>query len=481
MAADPVTSRRAEPVDGADVQALVLQGYGRLRAAAYVLLGVSAPAAARRWLADLLPEVSTGPGRPGGDAVNVAVTASGLSRLGLPDATLSGFSLEFLEGMTSPHRSRLLGDLGAAAPQHWAWGAPQGPPVDLMLLVFTLDEETLERRLEEHRRRAEEHGLQVLRTLSTHDLGRDEHFGFRDGLSQPVIAGQRGGAAMHTVRPGEFLLGYRNEHDELPRTPLVDPADDPGDVLGADVAGSPRKDLGRNGSYLVARSLSQDVGGFWGFLDQATRHPDGSSDPEARTALAARMVGRWPSGAPLTRTPDRDRPELAEDNDFGYDADDRAGLHCPIGAHVRRTNPRDSLPPRPGTPASLAVNRRHRLLRRGRPYGPPVDLETALRAGPGSDDVRGLHFLAVCADIARQFEFVTHTWALNPHFAGLYDDADPLLSGHQAQGTHFTVQATPLRRRVGDVPAFVTVRGGAYFFLPGIRALRYLSRLGEHG
>src|SRR5262249_57657409 len=122
---------------------------------------------------------------------------------------------------------------------------------------------------------------------------------------------------------------------------------------------------GRNGSDLVGGQLAQDVDGFWRYAQEATRRPDGSADQEASVALAAKMVGRWPSGAPLARTPDRDDPRFAGDNSFGYHHADPTGYACPLGAHVRRVNPRDSLDPRPGTVASLRVNDRHRLLRRG--------------------------------------------------------------------------------------------------------------------
>ena len=294
---------------------------------------------------------------------------------------------------------------------------------------------------------------------------------------------------MHTVAPGEFLLGYLNEHGQHSRSPLVPAAADPGGLLprrprSGDAASGPvaagledAHDFGRSGSYLVLRTLDQDVGGFWRFMDAATRTPQGAPDPEARTRLAARMVGRWPSGAPLTRAPEADEPGLAEDNDFGYQAQDPHGLGCPLGAHVRRTNPRDSLPPKPGTQDSIDVGKRHRLLRRGRAYGAPVSPEEALAEDPGEPDRRGLHFVALCADIARQFEFISHTWVMNPSFGGLLDDADPLLGGHTGRGTSFTLQDAPVRRRVTDVPAFVTVRGGAYFFLPGARALGYLAQL----
>ena len=141
-------------------------------------------------------------------------------------------------------------------------------------------------------------------------------------------------------------------------------------------------------------------------------------------------------------------------------------MRCPLGAHVRRANPRDSLPPNPGTEESRQVNRRHRLLRRGRNYGPG--------GTEPSDAPRGLHFLCLNANIARQYEFVQHSWVNDPNFAGMVGVEDPL-TGPRAGTTSFIEPAVPVRRRHTGLPQFVQVRGGAYFFLPGIRALRYLS------
>jgi deferrochelatase/peroxidase EfeB len=136
---------------------------------------------------------------------------------------------------------------------------------------------------------------------------------------------------------------------------------------------------------------------------------------------------------------------------------------------VRRANPRDALDASVGPERSVTFSNRHRLLRRGRAYGDP--------AGTSG---RGLHFISLSANIARQFEFVQHTWLNNPKFAGLYDDADPLVAAHSGTaGRTFTVQARPVRERVTGLPPFVTVTGGAYFFLPGRRALRYLAALPE--
>jgi deferrochelatase/peroxidase EfeB len=186
------------------------------------------------------------------------------------------------------------------------------------------------------------------------------------------------------------------------------------------------------------------------------------------------MVGRWPDGAPLAVSPVVDDPALSDANDFGYHALDEHGLNCPAGAHVRRANPRDSLDPDPGTVRSYELNKRHRLLRRGRAYGPPVSLEAAL--GERDEAERGIHFACLAGNLSRQFEFVQHTWVNNPKFAGGYDEVDPIAGVRGPAGASFRIPATPVRERLTGLPSFVTVRGGGYFFMPGIRALAYLGR-----
>jgi len=270
------------------------------------------------------------------------------------------------------------------------------------------------------------------------------------------------------VPAGEFVLGYKNNRGQLTDRPLLPASADPQRLLLPDPTGSGQVDLGRNGSYLVLRQLEQDVEGFWRFLGQATRAPDGADDHGRTIALAAKMVGRWPSGAPLVKAPDRDAPALGGDNDFGYRGDP-LGLACPLGAHIRRVNPRDSLDPEPA--ASLDATGRHRLLRRGRRYG---------MAGHGRYGT-GLYFICLVADLARQFEFVQHTWLDNPTFSGLYDDADPLAGSRRPSGGTFTAPARPVRHRYLDLPRFVRTRAGAYFFLPGVSAMRYLAQLQDTG
>jgi len=464
-----------------DIQGLFARGYGDLKAAAFLLLGIEDAVAARRWLSEIAGAVTSAEARPAGHALNVAFTSSGLARIGLPADAFEMFSNEFVTGMTTPHRSRILGDLDGNAPERWEWGGPSGPQIDLALLLYALDDAGLQRLEEEQTGRLTAGGLVLRLRLGTSDLDDFEPFGFRDGISQPFVEGlSKTGPAERTVRAGEFVLGYPNEYGLYTDRPLLDANDDPASMLPRDPQGSGCADLGRNGSYLVFRQLQQDVPDFWRYVDGATRGPDGTSDPHARVRLAAKMVGRWPGGAPLALTPDADDPALADANDFAYHELDPRGARCPVGSHVRRSHPRDSLDPRPGTGDSWEINRRHRILRRGREYGTSLTIDEALAGGDTSE--RGLNFICLNANIQRQFEFISHTWLNNPKFDRLYDDADPVTAPSAPFGGTFTIPTDGVRERVTNVPRFVSVKGGAYFFLPGLVALRYLAGMtGEPG
>jgi len=459
------------------MQGLLLRGYGGLRAACFMLYGVEHPAAAREFLAALADRVTPASRKPAQQALHIAVTVPGLRRLGLPDAVVAGFPLEMREGMVTAHRSRILGDVDASAPEGWKFGGPAGPEVHMMLLVYGGNSSLLAPIVRELAGEAKEGGLGEIVRLETTDIGRAEHFGFRDGISQPRLEGI--GSATHgqdeTLRAGELVLGYRDEYGLYALRPMVASHEDPAGTLPADAGGSPQHDLGRNGSYLVFRQLEQDVHGFWRYVDAAARHDGRGANPEARIELASKLVGRWPGGAPLVLSPDSDDPALADANDFRYHAADAYGQRCPVAAHVRRANPRDSLDPRPGTARSIEVANHHRLLRRGRSYGPRLPMDDALAHG-GDDTPRGLYFICLNTNLSRQFEFVQQTWVRSPKFAGLYDEPDPILAGGS-----FSIPTETVRRRLPDVPRFVTVRGGAYFFLPGIRAVRYLAGLGGVG
>jgi Dyp-type peroxidase family len=467
-----------------DIQGIIVRGYGSLNDTYFILLAIEDVDASKTWVAELANEVRNGEARPYDPVVNIAFTFPGLGKLGLPEGVLAQFPREIREGMTTEHRSRILGDHGDSAPEKWEWGGPTNTEFHILLMLYAQDEEHLQDYYASHADRFTKHGLQEVHRLHALTLnGRKEHFGFRDGIAQPLLEGlDKPGAPSNRVRTGEFILGYPNEYNQYPISPLLDPSMDPAGILSQSASQAELRDLGRNGSYLVFRQLSQHVHRFWNFLHQATKNPDGTSNHEAMIRLASKMVGRWPSGAPLMNSPDRDNPALQDDDSFGYHHVDPYGYRSPISSHTRRTNPRDMLEPRPGSQRSIDLGNRHRIIRRGRAYGRPIaesmDPVELLNSGDDNQD-RGLHFLCFNTTIGRQFEFIQQTWANSKKFAGLYDDADPLIGDHDPQengytGT-FTVPAPPVRKRITGIPRFVQTKGGAFFFMPGIRALRYIA------
>ena len=485
-----------QPEELKDIQGIVISGYGHLHCAAYMMLQVSEAVAARGWLGTITDQVTTSEAKQEGTSFNIAVTHRGLAQLGLDGETLATFSRPFLEGMATEHRSRILGDAEENAPANWTWGGnDEARAVDILLLVFAVDEVTMDAALAEKRAEFASSGIAELRTLVA---GRQddshEHFGFADGMGQPAIEGTppaEKAVARNVIKAGELLLGYINDYDKPADSPMVDAARDAKPLLRPPLvvdAGAPAAvhDLGRNGTYLVFRQLAQNVAMFRHFVDEATRGLDGQLDRSASDRLAAKFVGRWQNGAPLAMSPDADDPTLSAADDFGYRDSDAFGFKCPIGSHVRRSNPRDTLGP--DGPTALKTANRHRILRRGRSYGHrPADPRVA-------DPIdRGLLFLCLNSDIERQFEFVQQTWINNPVFGGLNGEVDPLIGninktetaasqGNAGNGAAdrdaiFTVQADPLRTRVHNLERFVTVKGGDYFFLPSIRALRFLASL----
>jgi len=499
---DPLQPQKPAPspqIEEDDVQGLVARSYRKLEQACYVTVHFGdrvEAAAARGWVGGLAGRVTPASKRGAevtreGRALNVGLTFQGVRALGLDQTTLSTFGLEFMEGMTGEHRQRALGDTGPLAPETWAWGGPKNPVVHAMLFLFAATPEGLQGLLDEETRYAAAAGITLGAPLGSVMLAGDkEHFGFHDGIAQPRIDGLRASADAPSNEPkipaGEVVLGYHNAYGHFPAAPSVPvteaagklfkeaPADPYNTTLGK------RLDFGKNGSYVVFRQYAQDVKAFWSFVDQAAHH-----DAARRKWLAARMVGRWPNGTPLEHAPDTEEPfDAATANKFLYAKDDLYGERCPLGSHIRRTNPRDGMGPTPTE--SLLVADRHRLLRRGRAYGPPLadSFEPAdiLKSDGGGE--RGLHFICFNTDLGRQFEFVQSTWVNSMKFDGLYADPDPVIAPHrdpENPATHpeevsrFTVQQCPVRHRVSGIPRFVTVRGGAYLFMPGLKALKYLS------
>ena len=485
-----------------DVQGLVRFGYRHLTEACFLLLRVKDLAAARAWLvqvpitsavkADPLPE----------SALQVAFTSEGLRALEVAPDLRKEFSAEFVAGMASDAaRARRLGDVGANDPSGWQWGTGERVPHVAVLLYARSG------RLAEWEQKIDAQcaaGFERVERLATSDLQDVEPFGFVDGISQPQVDWER----KRPVRDqdqleysnvsclGEFLLGYPNEYGLFTPRPLMAPQRDPGALLPRAEDAPDQADLGRNGCYLVMRQLRQDVQGFSRELDRQAQ-----GDADLRERLAAAMVGRKKNGEPLvapsgdsvaggTSTP---RSTL---NDFTYQTDPR-GVRCPLGAHIRRTNPRNADLP-PGARGILsrlwrmlgfnataleqdlvASTRFHRLLRRGRTFGAGVAPSLSPTESSSNADT-GIHFICLVANIKRQFEFVQSAWLMGSKFDGL-TESDPLL-GHRlpdpgdSPTDGFSIpQADGPDRRLNSLPQFVTVQGGAYFFLPGIRALRYLA------
>jgi len=452
------------------IQGLALFGYGHLEYGAYLFLHIEDAAQGRAWLSQLTPQVTAAQEEKGAEAVNIALTFPGLKALGLSDDALGTFPRQFQEGMAAPDRARILGDEGESAPERWQYGGPATEEVHGLLMLFAHTARGRKELVKRHATLLAERGLRVLQhEESERPRHNEEHFGFRDGLSQPAIEGSPAKPKPgDTVLPaGEFLLGYPNAYGQIPFEPTVSqPARV--DALRPDQNDMGRLAFGKNGTYLVFRKLQQHVAPFWDYFRKEAA-ASGVSDIQAEARrLASKGVGRWRSGASLALSPDQDSGQ--PENDFGYRSLDPHGERCPFGAHVRRTNPRDMLPPE--TSDNTQTINHHRILRRGRPYGPCLtDTETAREDNAD----RGLLFLAINANIRRQFEFVQQTWINNPNFGGLYTDRDPLL-GNSPEAT-LTIPGTPLRTRLCGLPQFVTMRGGGYFFLPGLPALCYLAGL----
>ena len=470
-----------------DLQGVLPWGHSYMPWAKYVLLNIPEGATPVKFLKELMPEITGANERPGKLAMNIAFTHSGLARFGLPESTLDNFSREFKEGMNIPYRTFLLGDFGNNAPENWQWGAPQQDEVHISLMIFSIDKNERDKAYDDCSQTITNHGLKTLIALDSETLSDNkEHFGFRDGIGQPTYDGiPKKNPSPSVIATGEVLLGYKNQYDQYGRNAIVTEAKGDPSVLPTDQSGSGSPSFGQNGSYLVFRQLSQDVNLFWEFLKKEAT-TDGNFDKGDMIRYGSKMVGRWPNGAPMALFPDHE-PNNADPNKFDlfyYNPEDQYGYNCPRGSHLRRSNPRDAIAPNPE--GSLRITDKHRLLRRGRPYGPPVvssmNPEEILEKGPDNIE-RGLVFIAFCSDISRQYEFTQRAWTNSPKFDDLYDEADPVAGNHYKsdecplETDNFTIQGCPVRHRMNDLPNFIKTEGGAYFFLPGMSALEYLTTL----
>jgi len=435
------------PLELDDIQSGALHSRPTPYAAHYVVLRIDDGGAGREMLRQLLPAVGTTSLAPERDQqawVSVGFSFQGLKALGVPQDSLASFPEEFRQGMAA--RAARLGDTGESAPEHWE--KPFGTPdVHVAVSALSPDAARLEAVLSRARKAFENKpGVTPIWKLDAHVLptGR-EAFGFKDAIGQPAVEGS-GIPGTNPKDPplkaGEVLLGYEDETgapSPMPR-PQV---------------------LGRNGTYVTFRKLHQRVAAFRQYLRA------NSTSPGEEELLAAKMLGRWPSGAPLALCPMHDDPECGADprrnNDFLYH-DDPKGLKTPHGSHIRRMNARDS--------DIIGDPRLHRMIRRGTSYGPPLP-DGALE-DDGAD--RGLAFVFVGAHLARQFEFVQSQWVKDGTFFGATGDMDPLVGPNDGT-TQLTIPQLPIRRRLQGLPRFVVTRGGEYFFGPGLRGLRWLADL----
>ncbi len=478
------------------IQALVFGGLGMLREARFLMLEVKSAAPARAYLRDLGGRIAKGLVTRDDDpasALQVAFTRPGLDALGVRADVVATFPREFKEGMDDDVRAEALGDRGTDNdPVHWDWGRTEpgrDAYVHVLLLVYARDLPTLEDCLRVERERFGAGFFERVERRTKLLPDAKEHFGWRDGLSSPIEEkeGEKLPQWTDPLRIGEFVLGYQNEYKHVFETynesPTVELRHDPGEILARTRDGT-RKDLGRNGTYLVYREMTQKVLTFWRYLEEHSREP-GHDAVASAIALGAKMVGRWPAGKALALAPGPYDPPHGPENDFTYVADP-AGLKCPLGSHIRRSNPRDGLAPDRGAQDSLEMVRKHQLLRRGRPFGEPIvesmdPREVLANRDRPEDEQRGLHFICLVGHIERQFEFVQRNWVSSANFLGLFKDGDPIAAGRRPAGhlnpsDEFTCPDDPVRRKYKAMPAFTRVVGGAYFFLPGAAALRFIAQ-----
>lgn len=454
------------PLDLADIQGTILRGY-RVDHARHFVLEVADPEAARAWLGTIRPRITTAaPWREKPAAmVNLGITTAGLSALGVPAATVAGFPEAFRRGATAEKTRTLVGDVGPSDPSHWVDAFRDGDQVHVVVSLWSVGEAVVLERVTEALRREFAGALVERGAFDATPLADDKvHFDYTDNIAQPRVAGalppKRDRPDPQPVMPpGAFLLGHENQFGGRYTVPM--------------------EALSTNSSFAAFRMLRQDVVGFERFLvDYGAR---AGVEPEL---LAAKVCGRWRNGTPLALSPDSATPRVPPEktNDFDYVSDDPAaddtfGYRCPVGSHIRRTNPR-----------SMRVvgggGHLHRIVRRAIPYGPPFDPEHP------DDAERGLIGWFIGADLADQFEFIMGQWVNSARFVmsvagpGGANPAknisgEDVLAGINDPATSSFTLSRPGQPNVviTGFPSFVTTRGSAYCYLPSLTALGWLAGL----
>lgn len=433
-----------------EIQATILRPRPAPYFGAHIGLRVEAARAGRELLRRLAPHVDTAASwwMPRDAWLSVAISYAGLEALGVPEESLQSFPEAFRVGMAA--RARELRDVGRNDPRNWEAAFGKGE-MHIVVSVFSDSEDNKHRVLGAAREQYEKSS--GIRVLFRQDFGAQpgdlNSLGYKDGIDQPAIEGSGVEAPPGwgpPIKAGEFILGYPAE-------------------AGVPVPMPQPEVLGRNGTYVGVRKYQARVGAFNRFLRES-----GSTEQE-REWVAAKLVGRWRSGAPLALAPEGDDPALGADpqrnNHFDY-SNDPHGRRVPFGAHIRRMNPRDTQLTR------LTDVNIHRLIRRGATYGYPYDPNALAEA---DDDVpHGSYFLFISARAMATMEFLQQEWINDGNFIGIGNERDPII-GLQEQDASFTIPKEPVRRRVHGIQTFNVLRGGEYFFMPSINALQWLANL----
>jgi Dyp-type peroxidase family len=451
-----------------DMQGIVISAYPNHHFATLIMVRFPARPAVgpNAWVAQLAPRITDATGKRD-ICLNVAFSAAGLTVLGVPKDVKATFSVPFQEGMTTDDRARFLGD----APSTWTWSdcAANANCVHAQLLIYARTQSELDPVVEAETKSALSFGLtvasQILMRVNLVDGLRREQFGFADGISQPILVDGNipvENRALNEVPVGEIVLGQINTYGAPASGPVVPTSPMAAQYLQP-AAMEGFLDLGLNGTYIVFRQLKQDVAKFWNNMKTASAGlRDDQQKPANDEWLAQKSVGRTLEGKMLTPA------GPVDGNDMTFFASDPTGFGCPITSHIRRANPRDGLAPtKSDTQDMIDATNRHRIMRRGRIYGTPI----ANRYVDDGVD-RGLLFLCMNSEIDRQFEFVQHTWLLNPMFGLGYNESDPILGSK----CPFSIPSKPIRQQP-IIETFITPVGGGYFFLPSLCALRYLGAL----